>query len=80
VFLTEGLVVYGIQLGYAGDAVLFCTLGLLLTVALGGRAPVARATGETGRGIGAAVAWLLPVLVLGACGVAGLDALMAWLF
>lgn len=68
VFLSEGAIGYGVYLGYAGDAVVFCTLGTLLVVALGATAPAARAARAPGRGIGTAMLWLLLVLPLGAAG------------
>ena len=68
VFLSEGAIGYGIHLHYTGDAVLFCTLGALLVVALGATAPAARAARAPGRGIGAALVWLLLVFPLGAAG------------
>ncbi|WP_156119005.1 DUF6518 family protein [Modestobacter caceresii] len=68
VFLSEGAIGYGVYLHYAGDAVVFCTLGALLVVALGAAAPAAREIRAPGRGIGTAMAWLLLVLPLGAAG------------
>ncbi|MCZ2818471.1 DUF6518 family protein [Modestobacter sp. VKM Ac-2984] len=68
VFLSEGAVGYGVYLHYTGDAVVFCTLGALLVVALGATAPAARAARAPGRGIGTAMVWLLLVFPLGAAG------------
>ncbi|MCI2237905.1 DUF6518 family protein [Paenibacillus sp. TRM 82003] len=68
VFLAEGAVGYGIYLRYTADAVLFCTLGLLLVVVLGATAPAAKAASAPARGVRAAAAWLLLVLPLGAAG------------
>jgi len=77
VFLTEGLVQYGAVLHYTGNAVVFSTLGVLAVGILGAAAPAAREAGAPGRGAGAAAAWSLPVLVLGAAGEAALLALTA---
>jgi hypothetical protein len=68
VFLAEGAIGYGVYLRYTGDAVVFCTLGALLVVALGATAPAARAARAPGRGTGTALAWLLLVFPLGAAG------------
>lgn len=68
VFLAEGVVTYGVYLGYTGDAVIFCVLGAALVTALGATAPAARAAHARARGVGAAAAWLLLVLPLGAAG------------
>jgi hypothetical protein len=68
VFLSEGAVGYGIYLHYTGDAVLFCTMGVLLVAALGATAPAVRAVRAPARGIGTALVWLLLVLPLGAAG------------
>ena len=68
VFLSEGAIGYGVYLGYTGDAVVFCTIGALLVVALGAAAPAARAARAPGRGIGTALVWLLLVFPLGAAG------------
>ncbi|NAZ75487.1 hypothetical protein GTQ99_08640 [Kineococcus sp. T13] len=68
VFLAEGALTYGVYLRYAGDAVVFCVLGALLVVVFGAAASVGRAGGARARGAGAAAAWLLLVLPLGAAG------------
>ena len=67
VFLAEGAVTYGAYLRYAGDAVVFCVLGAVLVVLLGAAASSARGGGRA-RGAGAAAAWSLLVLPLGAGG------------
>ena len=74
VFLAEGAVGYGYYLGYAGDAVVFCTLGALTVLLLGATAPAARAVGARGRGAAVAAAWLLLVLPLGVAGEVALRA------
>uniref|UniRef100_UPI0034DEA87D DUF6518 family protein n=1 Tax=Modestobacter roseus TaxID=1181884 RepID=UPI0034DEA87D len=76
VFLAEGAIGYGVYLHYTGDAVVFCTIGALLVVALGATAPAARAARTPGRGIGTALAWLLVVFPLGAAGEALLHAVV----
>ncbi|MEP7762886.1 DUF6518 family protein [Sanguibacter sp. 25GB23B1] len=68
VFLAEGVVTYGVYLGYMGDAVVFCVLGAVLVVTLGATTSAARTAGARVRGVGAAAAWLLLVLPLGAAG------------
>jgi hypothetical protein len=68
VFLAEGVVTYGVFLRYPGDAVVFCVLGAVLVAVLGATASVAREAGAHARGVGAAAAWLLLVLPLGAAG------------
>ncbi|MBB2903032.1 hypothetical protein FHR75_003868 [Kineococcus radiotolerans] len=68
VFLAEGAVTYGVYLRYTGDAVVFCVLGAVLVAVLGATASAARAGGARARGVGAAAAWLLLVLPLGAAG------------
>lgn len=80
VFLTEGAVHYGAVLHYTGNAVVFCAIGALLVVVLGATAPAVRAAGAPGRGAGAAAAWLVVVLVLGAAGQMSMYWLMDLLF
>lgn len=67
VFLAEGVVTYGVHLRHTADAVVFCALGALLVVVLGAAAASARG-GARARGVGAAAAWSLLVLPLGAAG------------
>jgi len=74
VFLAEGVVQYGVVLGYTGNAVVFCTLGVLLAVLLGATSPAVRTAGPRARGVGAAAAWLGVVLLAGATGIGA----MAW--
>ncbi|MEH3078161.1 MAG: DUF6518 family protein [Quadrisphaera sp.] len=79
VFLTEGAVSYAYYLGYVGDAVVFCVLGTLLVAVLGATAAAARgsrAWSPRARGVGAAAAWLLLVLPLGAAGEVVLHSLL----
>ena len=80
VFLAEGVVHYGLVLGYPGNAAVFCAVGVLLVLVLGATSPAARAAGARGRGVGAAATWLLVTSALGAAGIGVMYALMDALF
>jgi hypothetical protein len=54
-FISEGVIAYGLRLGYTSSMVLFVLLGVAALVLLG----------VPGRRLASAVGWLLPVLALG---------------